>query len=79
MGERCTDRIGMMKRSPNLQTPFRVIKRGSISDETGVRLSTSTWLATNQHDKEYRKKEVVLERVRFGIRCQLKTEGVCGQ
>lgn len=50
-----------------------------ISDESNARLSTSTWLATNQHDKEYRKEEVVLERVRLGIRCQLKTEGVCGQ
>lgn len=29
----------------------------SISDETGTWLSTSTWLATNQHDKEYRKEE----------------------
>ena len=50
----------------------------SISNRQ-AQLSTSTWLATNQHDKEYRKEEVVLERVRLGIRCQLKTKGVCGQ
>lgn len=43
---------------------------GSILDEAGAWLSTSARLATNQHDKECGKEEVVvvLERVRLGIR-----------
>lgn len=50
-----------------------VIKR---TDRRDVRLSTSAWLATNQHDKEYGKEEVVLER---SARYTLPVEGVCGQ
>lgn len=43
---------------------------GSIFDEADAWLSTSARLATNQHDKECGKEEVVvvLERVRLGIR-----------
>lgn len=64
----CTNRISMAEcvyRANLMRYQAR-----SIFGEADARLSTSARLATNQHDKEYGKEEVVvvLERVRLGIR-----------
>lgn len=61
-------------------TPWTSLRRYQARSVCGAaaRLSTSAWLATNQHDKEYGKEKVVhscsLCSV-YGRR--LKTEGVC--
>jgi len=68
-----------MKRSPNLRTSFRIIKRDRSPTRQAHGWAPLRGWQQISMTKSIGRRRWYSKRVQLGIRCQLKTEGVCGQ